>query len=124
MHLQYVLLLIPKIVAADGRVGRIRGFVEAISSLEAINNRDTSYVQNCNDDTMTNSNSSGGFSQFNHDYSYVGTGKSEFVLFCRVLWCVQYEDSVIRITLVYLCVILPCNPHVLTFVAITSLSST
>jgi isopentenyl diphosphate isomerase/L-lactate dehydrogenase-like FMN-dependent dehydrogenase len=26
-----------------------------------------------------------------------GTGKSALVLFCCVLWCVQYEDSVIRI---------------------------
>ena len=83
MHLKYILLLIPYLVAADGRVGRIRGFVEAI------NNRDTSYVQNCNDDiSSTNSNSSGGFPQFNHEYSYVGTGKSAFVLLYRVNACV------------------------------------
>lgn len=63
MRLQYILLLIPHVVAADGRVGRFRGFVEAI------NNRDTSYVQNCNDVD----DSSGGFPQFNSEYSYIGT---------------------------------------------------
>lgn len=63
MHLKYTLLLIPHFAVADGRVGRFRGFVEAI------NNRDTSYVQNCNDVD----DSSGGFPQFNHEYSYVGT---------------------------------------------------
>ena len=29
--------------------------------------------------------------------SAAATGKSEFVLFCCVLWCVQYEDSAFRI---------------------------
>ena len=69
MHLQYILLLIPHVVVADGRVGRFRGFVEAI------NNRDTSYVQNCNDDvSSTNSNSSGGFPTIGTaKYEYVGT---------------------------------------------------
>jgi len=30
-------------------------------------------------------------------YNSLTPGKSEFVLFCCVLWCVQYEDSAIRI---------------------------
>ena len=51
-------------------------------------------------------------------------GKSEFVLFCCVLWCVQYEDSAIRILhlnlVLSLCDCL-CKPRVLTFVAFTSL---
>ena len=30
-------------------------------------------------------------------YKYLCAGKSEFVLFCCMLGCVQYEDSIIRI---------------------------
>ena len=59
--------------------------------------------------------------------TYASPGKSEYVLFCCcVLCCVQYEASVIRIlhsNLVCLYVIVFCKPHVLTYVAITSLSS-
>ena len=44
------------------------------------------------------------------------TGKSEFVLFCCVLWCVQYEDSAIRILFLNLvCLCATCKPHVLTY---------
>ena len=53
-------------------------------------------------------------------------GKSALVLFCCVLWCVQYEDSAIRIlhlNFAFDCLDCLCKPHVLTFVAITSLSS-
>ena len=32
-----------------------------------------------------------------HQADISNPGKSEFVLFCCVLWCVQYEDSAIRI---------------------------
>jgi len=53
------------------------------------------------------------------------TGKSAFVLFCLVLLCVQYEDSVIW--LLYLAFIRLCltafAPHALIYVTITSLSS-
>ena len=54
------------------------------------------------------------------------TGKSALVLFCCALWCVQYEDfghsnTSFELSLP-LCDCL-CKPHVLTYVAITSLSS-
>jgi len=59
----------------------------------------------------------------NHGFT---TGKSEFVLFCCVLWCVQYEELGHSSTSFELKLpLFDClwKPHVLTFVAITSLSS-
>ena len=53
------------------------------------------------------------------------TGKCAFVLFCCVLWCVQYEVLAIwllNLNLVRLIDCL-CNPHLLTYVTIISFSS-
>jgi len=64
MHLQYILLLIPYSVVADGRV---RGFKSVVKEM---NNRDISYAsKNCNDNMLE----LGGFPQLDHEYSYVGT---------------------------------------------------